>query len=90
MRLESLIACKIIIFIFIVQKKKCTVGQRSFSTGIIAECMEPLGLGQIPSVAGQLLPLLTKLASDKESDVRNNSIFALGEMALYGKDCVFP
>lgn len=52
--------------------------------------MEPLGLGQIPSVVGQLLPLLTKLATDKESDVRNNSIFALGEMALYGKDCVYP
>jgi importin-4 len=76
--------------IFVVQKKKCTVGQRSFSTGIIAECMEPLGFGQIPTVAGQLLPLLSKLAGDKESDVRNNSIFALGEMALHGKDCVFP
>ncbi|XP_059474979.1 importin-4-like [Neocloeon triangulifer] len=71
-------------------KKKCTAGQRSFSTGIIAECMEPLGVGQIPLVANQLLPLLLKLAQDKVPDVRNNSIFALGELAFHGKDALFP
>jgi len=51
--------------------------------------MEPLGTGQIPSVANQLFPLLLKLAVDKEPDVRNNSIFALGEMAFHGKDALF-
>jgi hypothetical protein len=52
--------------------------------------MEPLGVGQIPSVANQLLPLLLKLAVDKEPDVRNNSVFALAEMAFHGKDIIFP
>ncbi|XP_065340245.1 importin-4-like [Cloeon dipterum] len=70
-------------------KKKWTIGQRSFSTGVIAECMEPLGAAQIANFSGQLMPLLLKLAQDSVPDVRNNSIYAIGEMAYHGKDPIY-
>lgn len=69
-------------------KTKCSDAQRSFGVGMIAECMEPLG-EQVTVFLSQLFPYLIALTRDKNDDVRNNSIFALGEMALHGKSCVF-
>lgn len=38
----------------------------------------------------QLLSLLLKATHDEHGEVRNNSIFALGEMVLHGKEALFP
>lgn len=38
----------------------------------------------------QLLPLWFIGIKDSSDEVRNNSVFGLGEMVLHGKDCVFP
>jgi hypothetical protein len=73
------------------QKKKCSLAQRSFCTGMLAECMSALG-PQLPKVMRetQVLPILLKLSVDKEQDVCNNAIYGLGEMAKHGKDSMFP
>ncbi|XP_018320441.1 importin-4 isoform X2 [Agrilus planipennis] len=70
-------------------KKQYSESQRSFSYGTLAECMKPLGI-YIEKFISQLLPLWFAGAKDKSDEVRNNSIYGLGEMALHGKDCVFP
>ncbi|XP_075230407.1 importin-4-like [Lycorma delicatula] len=69
-------------------KPKCSDAQRSFGVGMIAECMEPLG-ERVTLFVAELFPFLISLTRDKNDDVRNNSIFALGEMALHGKNAVF-
>jgi hypothetical protein len=56
----------------------------------MAECMAPLGPTQLPSLLNLLLPLLLKLSADKDEDVRNNAVFALGELARHGKEAVYP
>lgn len=38
----------------------------------------------------QLLQLWSTGAKDNNEEVRNNSVFGLGEMILYGKECLFP
>lgn len=69
-------------------KKKNSVSQRSFAYGTIAECMKPLGL-YIQNFVPQLLQLWHAGAKDSEAEVRNNSVYGLGEMILYSKECLF-
>ncbi|RZF46139.1 hypothetical protein LSTR_LSTR013097 [Laodelphax striatellus] len=68
-------------------KKKCSDAQRSFGVGVIAECMAPLG-ERSAVFKDTLLPLLVALSGGGDErrcdDVRNNAIFALGELALHG------
>ncbi|KAF4521358.1 hypothetical protein B566_EDAN006947 [Ephemera danica] len=71
-------------------KSQCSLPQRSFATGMLAECLGPLGPTQLPGLLNQLFPLLLKLSADKEDDVCNNAVFALGELARHGKEAVFP
>ncbi|XP_048515338.1 importin-4-like isoform X2 [Athalia rosae] len=70
-------------------QKNRTEAQRSFAIGTISECISALG----PTVATfvpQLLPRLLKLAIDSDAEVRNNAIYGIGELALHGKDAVYP
>lgn len=57
--------------------------------GTLAECMKPLDI-HVGKFVPQLLPLLLQGSRDQADEVRNNSIFALGEMVLYGKEHVYP
>nr|CAD7413649.1 unnamed protein product [Timema poppensis] len=75
--------------LFDVQKKQCTVSQRSFSVGTLSECMEPLG-PRVAQFVPQLLPLFLQLAKDESDEVRNNAIFGVGEMVLHGKEALYP
>ncbi|KAB0797014.1 hypothetical protein PPYR_11075 [Photinus pyralis] len=70
-------------------KKRNSESQRSFSYGTLAECMEPLGR-YIEKYLDQLLKLWFAGGKDSSDEVRNNSIYGLGEMVLHGRDCVFP
>ncbi|KAJ1525478.1 hypothetical protein ONE63_010288 [Megalurothrips usitatus] len=70
-------------------KKQSSVSQRSFGVGIIAECMEGLGpcSGQFVQ---ELLPPILQLAQDEHEEVRNNAVYALGELALHAKEASYP
>ncbi|KAG8249104.1 Importin 4 [Homalodisca vitripennis] len=70
-------------------KKQASDAQRSFGVGMIAECMACAG-PCLPAYAQQLLSLLITLARDQNDEVRNNAIFALGELVYHGRDCIFP
>ncbi|XP_021926547.1 importin-4-like isoform X1 [Zootermopsis nevadensis] len=70
-------------------KKHCTVAQRSFAVGTLSESLEPLG-PNIGQFVPQLLPLFLELSRDESDEVRNNAIYGIGEMALHGKEAVFP
>lgn len=65
-----------------------SVSQRSFAYGTLAECMKPLGV-YVEKFVPQLLQLWLAGAKDSADEVRNNSIFGLGEMVLHGKEAVF-
>lgn len=69
--------------------KQNSLSQRSFSYGTLAECMKPLGF-YIDSFKINLLQIWHTGCSDKSDEVRNNAVFGLGEMVLYGRDCIFP
>lgn len=70
-------------------KKQHSLSQRSLAVGTLAECMKPLGI-HVGKFMDQLLPLLLEGSADKADEVRNNSIFAIGEMVLNGKEHVYP
>jgi hypothetical protein len=64
-------------------KKRNTTAEKSFAAGSLAECMKPLA-GNLDPFINHLVPVFVRLSKDKDDDVRNNAIFGLGELALYG------
>jgi hypothetical protein len=59
------------------------------SIGMLAECMEGLGEYVAPHL-NTLVPYLLCLTKDSSVNIRNNAIYAIGEMALHGKAVVYP
>ncbi|KAF7274386.1 importin-4-like [Rhynchophorus ferrugineus] len=68
--------------------KQNSVSQRSFAFGTLAECMKSLDV-YVEKFVPQLLKMWLSGARDPADEVRNNSIFGLGEMILHGKDKIF-
>lgn len=68
--------------------KQNSVSQRSFAFGTLAECMKSLDVC-VEKFVPQLLKMWLTGAKDSSEEVRNNSIFGLGEMILHGKDRIF-
>uniref|UniRef100_A0A1A7XB36 Importin 4 n=1 Tax=Iconisemion striatum TaxID=60296 RepID=A0A1A7XB36_9TELE len=73
---------------FIINKAKssCTVAERSFSMGTIAEILQALvsvqgGRGAAGRLSNRLLPVLVAGVRDGDSEVRNNAVFGLGCLA---------
>ncbi|XP_037550418.1 importin-4 [Nematolebias whitei] len=73
---------------FIINKTKssCTVADRSFSVGTIAEILQALvsapgGRGLAGRLSNRLLPVLVAGVKDGNAEVRNNSVFGLGCLA---------
>ncbi|XP_014468024.1 PREDICTED: importin-4-like [Dinoponera quadriceps] len=63
-------------------------GQKSFVTGTISDCFA--GLKHMVSMfVPQLFPIFLRLTHDPSSEVRNNVIYGIGEMALHGKEAVY-
>ncbi|KAJ8272903.1 hypothetical protein GJAV_G00094810 [Gymnothorax javanicus] len=67
-------------------KSSCTVADRSFSLGTLAEIMQSLvgvagGRGVAGRLSNRLLPVLVAGVRDSDPEVRNNSVFGLGSLA---------
>ncbi|XP_054274502.1 importin-4-like [Macrosteles quadrilineatus] len=74
---------------FNLTRKQASDAQRSFGVGMLADCMSVAG-PCLQTYAQQLLTLLLTMTRDNNAEVRNNAIFALGELVYHGRDCVFP
>ncbi|KAG7158690.1 Importin-4-like [Homarus americanus] len=68
-------------------KKSCSVAERSFSFGTLAEAVEALGTASGQFVP-QLLPLFQEGSRDEDDEVRSNSIYGLGVLGQHGGDAV--
>ncbi|XP_066578957.1 importin-4 [Amia ocellicauda] len=67
-------------------KPSCTVAERSFSLGTLAEMLQALGGvsggGAVAArLAARLLPVLVGGARDSDAEVRSNSVFGVGVLA---------
>lgn len=69
-------------------KKNCTVAEKSFAIGSIAEIVQALGKSSAQFIP-QLLPVAMSGARDSDDEVRSNSLFAIGVLAEHGKEAVF-
>lgn len=76
-------------------KSSCTVADRSFSLGTLAEILQSLGgVAGGRAVAGRLsnrlLPVLVAGVRDSDPEVRNNSVFGLGSLAQAAGPIITP
>ncbi|KAI4900020.1 hypothetical protein NFI96_023285 [Prochilodus magdalenae] len=67
-------------------KPSCTVADRSFSVGTIAETLHSLvsvsgGRAIAGRLSNRLLPVLVAGVKDSDAEVRNNSVYGLGALA---------
>ena len=66
-------------------KKNASISERSFSVGAIAESVQPLcGGGVLAALLPHILPMLGDMCRDPEDDCRNNAVYGLGELLLWG------
>ncbi|OXU25360.1 hypothetical protein TSAR_005639 [Trichomalopsis sarcophagae] len=70
-------------------KSKNSDSQRSFSIGTILECFPSLQ-HQVVGFVPELFPIFVKFTNDPCDEVRSNAIFGLGELALHGKELIYP
>ncbi|KAJ8865995.1 hypothetical protein PR048_033519 [Dryococelus australis] len=70
-------------------KKVCTMAQRSFSVGTLAESLQALG-PRVRQFIPQLLPLFLHMMKDESDEVRNNAIFGIGELVYCGQEALHP
>ncbi|XP_036210668.1 importin-4 isoform X4 [Myotis myotis] len=69
----------------VLQRKKqgCTVAEKSFAVGTLAESIQGLGAASAQFVS-RLLPVLLNAARETDPEVRSNAIFGLGVLAEHG------
>jgi importin-4 len=70
-------------------KDEMSQSQRAMAVGVISECFAPLG-----ELSAQyfenLLPLFVDLLNDRsDEEVRNNAVYAIGEMVVYSGQICF-
>ena len=51
--------------------------------GALADCMEPLQ-GRLDPFIKHVMPVYMHATKDEENDVRNNAVYGLGELVLWG------
>ncbi|KAM8783970.1 importin-4 [Rhynchonycteris naso] len=64
-------------------KQSCTVAEKSFAVGMLAESIQGLGAASAQFVS-RLLPVLLSAAREADPEVRSNAIFGLGVLAEHG------
>ncbi|XP_049753694.1 importin-4 isoform X3 [Elephas maximus indicus] len=64
-------------------KQGCTVAEKSFAVGTLAESIQGLGTASAQFVS-RLLPVLLSTAREADHEVRSNAIFGLGVLAEHG------
>ncbi|XP_065270616.1 importin-4 [Emys orbicularis] len=70
-------------------KPSCSVAERSFAVGTLAETLGGLGRATAPFVP-RLLPPFLGAARDSDPEVRSNGVFALGVLAEHGGEALLP
>ena len=65
------------------QKQGCTVAEKSFAVGTLAESIQGLGAASAQFVS-RLFPALLSTARETDPEVRSNAIFGLGVLAEHG------
>lgn len=69
---------------------KCSVSERSFSVGTLAETVLALGKGGVNSLIVPFLPLFLDAMKDEDEEVRSNGVFGLGVLVENGGDLLLP
>nr|XP_006217341.1 importin-4 isoform X1 [Vicugna pacos] len=64
-------------------KQGCTVAEKSFAVGMLAESIQSLGAASAQFVS-RLLPVLLSSAREADPEVRSNAIFGLGVLVEHG------
>ncbi|XP_027428436.1 importin-4 isoform X5 [Zalophus californianus] len=64
-------------------KQGCTVAEKSFAVGTLAESIQGLG-GTSAQFVSRLLPVLLSTAREADPEVRSNAVFGLGVLAEHG------
>lgn len=64
-------------------KQGCTVAEKSFAVGTLAESIQSLGAASAQFVS-RLLPVLLSAARETDPKVRSNAIFGLGVLTEHG------
>ncbi|KAL0602788.1 Importin-4 [Plecturocebus cupreus] len=64
-------------------KQGCTVAEKSFAVGTLAESIQGLGAASAQFVS-RLLPVLLNTAREADAEVRSNAIFGMGVLAEHG------
>ncbi|XP_076983214.1 importin-4 isoform X3 [Tamandua tetradactyla] len=64
-------------------KQGCTVAEKSFAVGTLAESIQGLGAASAQFVS-RLLPVLLSATREADPEVRSNAIFGLGVLAEHG------
>uniref|UniRef100_A0A8C8RXG2 Importin 4 n=1 Tax=Pelusios castaneus TaxID=367368 RepID=A0A8C8RXG2_9SAUR len=70
-------------------KPSCSVAERSFAVGTLAETLGGLGQATAPFVS-RLLPAFLGAARDPDPEVRSNGVFALGVLAEHSGAALLP
>lgn len=70
-------------------KRQCTVAERSFAIGAIADSMEPLA-GVLEPFIPHLLPIFVEMTKDSEDDCRNNAVYGMGELVMWAGESAVP
>ncbi|XP_005377086.1 PREDICTED: importin-4 [Chinchilla lanigera] len=70
-------------FLLCKTKQSCTVAEKSFAVGTLAESIQGLGAASAQFVS-RLLPVLLSSAREADPEVRSNAIFGLGVLAEFG------
>ncbi|CAG5114577.1 unnamed protein product, partial [Candidula unifasciata] len=67
-------------------KETSSTAEKSFAVGTLAEVIEACGSAVGSVFTNTLYPVFTRMTTDEDEEVRSNSVFALGVLAVNGGD----
>lgn len=62
---------------------------RALAAGMISDCVSSLK-NMIAGYLSLFIPTFLRFTKDPNPEIRNNVIYGIGEMALYGKEKAYP
>ena len=69
-----------------IQKETSATSEKSFAVGTLAEVIEACGAPVGSRFVETLYPVFNKMMGDEDEEVRSNSVFAIGILAVNGGD----
>ena len=73
----------------LLKKTGSTPTEQAVAVGILANCAEPLR-GRLEPFLPALLPVFTRGLQDESNILRNNAVFGLGEVVMWGGAAMVP